>query len=111
MDHSGCGRPPFSRDVCSNSLDSSISSPRGNSSRSLDRAISLQHRSPQTGNTPVRPIVVRTRRGAYPHVLSLPYVAFFGRAEGDCAYQPVVKVWLHSTGDASPPAALLLPQI
>jgi len=23
----------------------------------------------------------------------------------------VVKVWLHSTGDASPPAALLLPQI
>src|SRR2546428_11894465 len=27
------------------------------------------------------------------------------------AQQPVVKVWLHSTGDASPPAALLLPQI
>src|SRR5437870_11197638 len=25
--------------------------------------------------------------------------------------QPVVKVWLHSTGDASPPAALLLAQI
>src|SRR5712691_11907089 len=25
--------------------------------------------------------------------------------------QPVVKVWLHSTGDASPLAALLLPQI
>jgi hypothetical protein len=26
-------------------------------------------------------------------------------------YQPVVKVWLHSTGDASSLAALLLPQI
>src|SRR5881628_2324390 len=25
--------------------------------------------------------------------------------------QPVVKVWLHSTGEASPPAALLLLQI
>src|SRR5207247_11423728 len=25
--------------------------------------------------------------------------------------QPVVKVWLHSTGEASPPAALLLAQI
>src|SRR5712692_5263993 len=27
------------------------------------------------------------------------------------AWQPVVKVWLHSTDDASPPAALLLAQI
>src|SRR5437899_7575649 len=27
------------------------------------------------------------------------------------AKQPVVKVWLHSTSDASPPAALLLLQI
>jgi hypothetical protein len=27
------------------------------------------------------------------------------------AWQPVVKVWLHSTSDASPPAALLLAQI
>jgi hypothetical protein len=32
-------------------------------------------------------------------------------ASGVTSQQPVVKVWLHSTGDASPPAALLLAQI
>src|SRR5437773_12531083 len=33
------------------------------------------------------------------------------RANFGVVLQPVVKVWLHSTGDASPPAALLLTQI
>ena len=36
---------------------------------------------------------------------------FTRRFEAQLHWQPVAKVWLHSTGDASPPAALLLAQI
>src|SRR5207247_3903190 len=58
---------------------------------------------------PICSVVAPCQRGASPP--SVRRWTFTTGCSVRRCWQPVVKVWLHSTGDASSRAALLLPQI